>query len=346
MKHTTLLALTLALCASHISAQSPTPDGAQQLANLAQCPLESGELIQDCHIGYRTWGKLNADRSNAVLFPTWFTGVSAELADSIGPGKLVDPSRYFVIAVDALGDGVSSSPSNSKAQPRMAFPAFTIADMVQSQYRLLTETLHIPHLHAVIGISMGGMQTFQWIVDHPDFMDLAVPIVGSTRLTAWDLLLWHAEEDAIRQSPAWQLGNYARTPALPLTAILQDMNLTTPSHYNREVPRDNFAHEYAAYGTEGATEFDANDRIFQLQAMIHHDIAHGASLEDTAKRVHARVLVVVSQQDHMVNPAPAQAFAPLIHAQVITLTSDCGHLATGCEADKLDPQVRAFLDSK
>ena len=82
----------------------------QQFAELGTCKLESGQQIENCRLGYRTWGKLNADGSNAILFPTWFTGTSAQIAGFVGPNALVDPAKYFVIGVDALGDGVSSSP--------------------------------------------------------------------------------------------------------------------------------------------------------------------------------------------------------------------------------------------
>lgn len=259
---------------------------------------------------------------------------------------MVDPAKYFVIVVDALGDGVSSSPSNSKTQPRMAFPAFTTHDMVRSEYRLATETLHLKHLHAVMGISMGGMQSFEWMVDYPEFMDLAIPIVGSTRLTSYDLLLWHAEEDAIHADPGWHGGNYEKTPPMPQVGILHDMNLSTPSHYARETSREAFAKHYEEYRVSGATGFDANNQIYQLEAMIHHDVAHGGGMEEAAHKVKAKVLVVPSEQDHMVNPGPALEFAKLLSAKVLLLTSDCGHLAPGCEAGKLNPAVRAFLDGK
>lgn len=94
----------------------------QQFAQLGDFKLENSEVIRECRIGYRTFGKLNSDRSNAIVLPTWAGGTTEQLKSSVGPGKLVDSERYFVIAIDALGNGVSSSPSNSKLQPRMKFP--------------------------------------------------------------------------------------------------------------------------------------------------------------------------------------------------------------------------------
>jgi homoserine O-acetyltransferase len=328
------------------SAQTAGTEGEQQFAALGACKLDSGQEISNCRLGYRTWGKLNPAGSNAILAPTWFTGTSAGLSDAIVKSKIADSAKFFVVVVDALGDGVSSSPSNSKTQPHMAFPAFTTRDMVRSEYRLATEVLKLKHLHAVMGISMGGMQTFEWIVDYPDFMDLAVPIVGSTRLTAYDLLLWHAEEDATHADPAWQGGNYEKNPPLLQVAVLHDMNLSTPAHYAREVGREGFKTRYEMYRANYGTDFDANDRLYQLEAMIHHDVAEGGSMADAAKKVHAKVLVVASEQDHMVNPGPALEFARLLGAKTLLLTSDCGHLAPGCEGVRMNLLVAAFLDGK
>ncbi|HET9320464.1 MAG TPA: alpha/beta fold hydrolase, partial [Bryobacteraceae bacterium] len=178
-----------------------------QFAELGDFQLESGETIRDCRLGYRTFGMLNAQKSNAVLFPTWFGGTTKDLVALVGPGKLIDSANDFVITVDALGDGVSTSPSNSRDQPHMKFPAFTIRDMVNSQHQFVENVLHIPHLRAVIGISMGGMQTFQWMVAYPDFMDCAIPIVGSPRLTSYDLLLWQSGIHAIQADVNWKGGD-------------------------------------------------------------------------------------------------------------------------------------------
>jgi homoserine O-acetyltransferase len=351
------LALFISIAAlTPSTAQQPTPDTQQQFADLGTCHLENGQQITGCRIGYRTWGRLNADRSNAVLFPTYFSGTSSSVAGFIGAGDFVDPSKYFVIAVDAFGDGVSSSPSNSAAQPGPLFPAFTIRDMVSAEYRLATETLGLKHLHAVMGASMGGMQTFEWMVDYPAFIDVAIPIVGSPRLTGYDLLLWHAEEDAMRSDPAWQNGHYAQRPPLGAVEALHDMHLTTPANYSRAHPPEKFAADYSAYYTKGILPFDANDWLSQLEAMIHHDVSHNEgsgsssmpsdSMDAAESRVKARVLVVVAAQDHMVNPLPAEDFAKAIGAKVFVLDSDYGHISFGNESDKLGPVVRAFLDGQ
>lgn len=318
-----------------------------QFASLGNFPLEDGQIIRNLRIGYRTIGTLNSQKSNAVLFPTWFTGTTKQLVDLVGPGKLVDSSKYYVILVDALGDGVTSSPSNSKAQPRMQFPRFNIRDMVKSEHALLTQVLKISHVHAVIGISMGGMQTFQWMVSYPDFMDEAIPIVGSPQMTSYDLLLWTAELHAIEFSKDWDNGNYASPPvdAMDTAADIHNLNLTTPAYRVTHTTPAGFTKFLADLQQSTLKSFDANDWVRQLQAMMADDVARpfNGSMEKAAAVVSARVLVVPSLQDHMVNPHPALNFAKLIHARVFELTSDCGHLAVGCESNKLDPAVNAFL---
>ncbi len=328
--------LLLCVCAS-----------AQELktARLGDFKLESGEVIRDCRVGYRTFGTLNAEKSNAILFPTWFTGTTNDLVDLIGPGKLVDSSKYFVITVDALGNGVSSSPSNSEAQPRMRFPRISIRDMVNSQHQLLTQVLHINHLRAVMGISMGGMQTFQWIVFYPDFMDKAIPIVGSPRLAPYDLLLWQAMLDAIQADPAWKNGDYTEEPATTELAELTSLAIMTPQRYNQQTTREKFA-ESLAQAKQRAAGFDANNRIRQAQAMMSLDVSapFGGSMERAAAAVRAKVLVIVARQDHVVTPGAALEFAALLHGEVLELEGDCGHLAFRCEADKIVPPVAAFLE--
>jgi homoserine O-acetyltransferase len=347
LRAASLLLSCLALAAaSHTSCAQQPAAGEQQFANLGACKLTSGRQIDNCRLGFRIWGALNADHSNAVLFPSWFSGTSASLKDSIGAHNLVDSAKYFVVAIDAVGDGVSSSPSNSPTQHGPDFPAFTIQDMVNTEYRLATETLHLTHVHAVMGISMGGIQTFEWMVDYPDFFDVAIPIVGSPRPNSRDLLLYRADSDAVKADPAFHDGRYTQPPAAPIAELLWEINLTSPANFARTEAPAAFAADYAKWYSTGILPFDANDWLTQLDAVIHHDIAHGGALADAVSRVKAKVLVVSSAQDHMVNPAPALDFARLIGAKTFVLDGDCGHIDFGCEASKLNPVVRAFLDGQ
>jgi len=197
----------------------------QLYGEIGNLTLESGKVIKNCRIGYRVYGSLKPDKSNVILFPTWFSGKSKDLAGSIGKNALADPSKFFIVTVDALGDGVSSSPSNSSTQPNDKFPEFTIRDMVNAEHKLMTSILGIHHIHAVMGISMGGMQTFAWIARYPNFMDKAVAIVGSPRLTSYDKLLWTAELDAINEG--LQAGASKKLISKTVNEI-HTMNLTTP----------------------------------------------------------------------------------------------------------------------
>src|SRR5215217_4274413 len=118
----------------------------QQFANIGDFKLRSGGVIRNCRVGYRTFGTLNRDKSNVVVFPTWAGGTTEQLKSSIGPGKLIDSTWHFVVAIDALSNGVSSSPSNSRLQSRMRFPIFSLRDTVESQHELLTKVLKIDHV--------------------------------------------------------------------------------------------------------------------------------------------------------------------------------------------------------
>lgn len=322
-------------------------DGELKFANLGDFRLESGDVIHECRIGYRVFGNLNSERSNAVLFPTWFTGTTQDLAANIGPGKVVDSTTYYVIAVDALGDGVSISPSNSVPQPRLHFPQFSIRDMVESQHRLLTEHLQLNHVHAVIGISMGGMQTFQWLLAYPAFMDRVIPIVGSPKLTPYDLLLWEAEKHAIEEAAEWKNGDYTERPAKAMATVsdIHHLALSTPEHFNNLNRDRNFAESLAAGEEETLRGFDTNNWYRQLQAMIGLDIyrAFGDDPARAAGAARAKATVVVATRDHMVNPRPALEFALLIHAEIVRLEGDCGHLSTSCELPKLSAAVARGL---
>lgn len=339
------LRLGIQVCAFLLVLAGPLLAQEQQFAQLGDFNLTNGDVIRDCRVGYRIFGKLNADKSNAILFPTWASGTTEQLSSNIGPGKLVDSGKYFVVAVDALGNGVSSSPSNSKLQPRMNFPKFTLRDSVNTQYQLLTKVLGLNHLKAVIGVSMGGMQTFQWLSSYPDFMDKAIPIVGSPRLAPYDLLLWRAQIDAIMNDRGWDSGNYSINPGRAAEYEFGALILTTPDHYNKEMTRQQVL-DRIKQESEMPGGFDANDKIRQAQAMMAIDVSEsfGGSMERAAAAVKARVFVIVAKFDHVVTPGSASEFARLLNARLLVLESDCGHLAPSCESSKVNTAVAEFLE--
>src|SRR5258708_9069703 len=154
-----------------------------QLYNEGDLKLESGEAIKDFSISYVTQGTLNANKSNAILMVTAISGNHHRLDFLIGPGKALDTDKYFIICTDAIGNGLTTSPSNSTAQPRMKFPKFLIRDMVASQKKLMDQ-LGIAHVVPVIGPSMGGMQVLQWGVSYAEFMDSLVALVPLAKTPA------------------------------------------------------------------------------------------------------------------------------------------------------------------
>ena len=129
---------------------------------LGDLALQSGETLVGSKLAYKTYGQLNADKDNVVVFPTFFGGQHGHNEGIIGEGKALDPSKYFIIVPNMFGNGVSSSPSNSlPLQDRARFPKTSLYDNVSCQHRLVTEVFAIEKIALVVGWSMGGQQTFQ-----------------------------------------------------------------------------------------------------------------------------------------------------------------------------------------
>jgi homoserine O-acetyltransferase/O-succinyltransferase len=342
------LCLTTTAIAGAAPPQTPSKpaNAPEKFADLGDLKLQSGEVLRGLRLGYRTLGQLNAEKTNGVLWLTLLGGKSEDLVQYTGPENVVDTSRYFVVLVDSIGNGVSSSPSNSRVQSRMRFPRFTIRDMVEAERRLVMDTLQLSHLHAVMGISMGGMQTFEWATAYPNFMDEAIPLSGSPQSTSYDKLLWTAEIGALEMDPKWKGGN-GRGPMTRGFAVyseIDSMNFTSPAYRVAHTsPREFDAFLAKTRKAELGDAAAACDAIRQREAIISLDIPaeYGETIEQTAKRVRAKMLVFVSPEDHMVNPEPAVAFANAAGAPVILMDSACGHISFSCIP--VGPTVAKFL---
>ncbi len=340
----------VAVCVAVVSScgEVRAQEGVQLIANLGRCQLESGKVVEDCRIGYRTFGALNAARSNAVLMPTWLYGTSNDLASLFhatpSPSQLVDTSKYFGIAVDALGNGVSSSPSNSKRQHGTAFPEFTSADLVETQFRLTTEVLHLRHMHAVVGLSMGGEQTFMWAVRHPDFFDLAVPIISTPKLTVFDLQSKRIMLEAIRSDPDFKGGQYTTEPGLRLANLYNVQAVTSPEYRNSVTSRQAADDFFAT--AEAPLAIDANDRVSQLQAVVTHDVLRGRTIDEAARVAGPKFLIIVSARDRMVVPSEALRWAAAAHAPTYVSDGTCAHLIMSCDGPAVSARVTRFLDGQ
>ncbi len=307
----------------------------QQFGEIGDLKLVSGEILRECRVGYRTFGQLNAEKSNIIVYPTWANGRTEQM---VGGMAWLSNSGYFVITVDALSNGVSSSPSNSQLQPRMKFPKITVRDMIESQHQLLTRVLHINHVKAVMGVSMGAMQTFQWVVAYPGFMDKAVPIAGSPRLAPYDILHWQTQIDAIKNDRLWNNGDYTENPARAFEYEIGAIILTTPEFYNANTTREQVMAEIAK-SRDHYTGPDANDKIRQMEAMMALDAANSSAVK-------AKMFIVVAKNDHTVTPGPALEFAKKLGMEPFILDNPCGHSLHACPDNGMGQAILKFLSCR
>ncbi|MEJ2539099.1 MAG: alpha/beta fold hydrolase [Gemmatimonadota bacterium] len=319
------------------------PAASQELrfADLGRCALESGEELLGCRIGYRTVGELNEARDNAILIPSWYGGTSEAWVE-LQADLLGEDHDYYVIAVDALANGVSTSPSNSRDQPGASFPEITTRDMVRSQHRLATEVLGLDGVHAVMGVSMGGMQTFEWGVLYPDFMRKLVPIAGSPKLAGHDVALWEAYKRLFRWSAECQCPEAAQA-----LAAVGALNATTRDQAGADLPGDSVHARLRRSAANRLEPGTAWDLIRQADAMMATDVTGGSpgGWEAAAPRVRADMLVLVGASDHVVTPGPAVAFAEALgdQATLVVFQNDCGHDIPGCEMFRSRSLIREFL---
>ncbi len=324
--------LIVLVCLGKLSAQCVS-----KTVSLGNFKTVSGKEIKDCIIDYSTIGKLNAGKSNVVLFPTWITGKSEEMCHEIVP-LLMDTAGLYVVVVDAFGNGISSSPSNNSS-----FGEVTIGDMVNSQYELLTRHLRIDHVKVLMGGSMGGLQVMEWLVSYPDFADNVISISGSPKLSTYDIMLWKTIA-AMLSMPGKD--EEFKELALQMASNVNMLNIYTPSYWIRSAKQEKVDSIMFARQTDLLKRMKPEDYLCQVNAIITHDIyqSSGKTIADMKKQIKAKTLIIVSKSDHLVNPQSSIDLAKTIGATLLELDSDCGHADfLFCERALVKETVTRFL---
>ncbi|MFC5379278.1 alpha/beta fold hydrolase [Aquipuribacter nitratireducens] len=191
---------------------TPEAQGPYRMHRIGPFDLEEGGHIADLELAYATYGELNEAKDNAIVIPTWFSGTHQTWEQVyIGEGRALDPTRYFVVVINQIGNGLSTSP-HTTSDPSIAmsrFPKVRIGDDVRAQHRLVTELFGLTEIALVVGGSMGAQQTYEWAVAYPDMVKRAAPIAGTAQNTPHDFLFTQSLMDAVTSDPGWAGGEYA-----------------------------------------------------------------------------------------------------------------------------------------
>ena len=356
-----MITTVLALLASLASGLAPSA-AAQPVRSLERHEFvirnfrtESGVVLPEARLVYTTLGKLNAAGDNAILLPSHymanFNGYNWLIGDD---DRALDPARDYLILTELFGNGRSSSPSNTPEPfhgPR--FPIMTIRDNVEAVHRLLTEELHVNHLRAVIGFSMGAQQAFQWAVSYPAFMDAIVATSGTAKCYGHGYVRLEGQIAALTTDPAWKDGDYTTPPKKGLEAfgLVWAGWLYSQEWWRQELWRTNmsagttFDQAWQSFRTRFSA--DANDYILQARTWQRHDVGttpgFNGDTERALKSIRARVLYMPSETDlyfPLTDAKYERAFIPSV--TFLPIPSLWGHTAGAAS----NPADLKFLNEK
>ena len=316
--------------------------------------LESGRVIEDCRVSACVHGKPSPERNNVVLIAASLGGNHRRLEFLIGPGCALDTRRYCVIATSALGNGLSSSPSNSRTQPGDSFPDFSLRDMVASQLKLL-ELLGVARLFCVIGASMGGMQALQWAVSHPHHMDCIVALTPMARTSVWSKAVTLISRQLLLADPGWRDGHASAETWRAWAALLQVIAGRTPAAIAHDWPDDEaealLDREARAIIAEPP---DPTDWIWQTRAYDNHDLgATPGCAGDTLaalRKIRVPTLIMAAPGDLM-NPEDGAKWAceHIADCAYREIPSRQGHQAASslhaAEVSFMNTEIAHFLDA-
>jgi homoserine O-acetyltransferase len=300
-----LVFLPLFLTAANLAPATDFPAPESGDYTIHDFHFRSGEVLPELRIHYRTVGKPRMDAQgqvrNAVLILHGTTGSGAQFVrpefagELFGKGQLLDAERYYLILPDGIGHGQSSKPSDKL---RAHFPQYGYRDMIEAQYRLLTEGLKVNRLRLVMGTSMGGMHTWLWGETYPDFMDALLPLASLPTQISGRNRVWRREIiDAIRLDSAWLNGEYqTQPPGLRVALEVLYFMSSNPVQRQKEAPTLQKTDEALdRFVTAGLKTHDANDVLYALESSRDYD--PGPGLE----KIKAPLLAI-NFADDLINP--------------------------------------------
>ena len=329
--------------------------GKYELLDIGDLELEEGETLRGCKLACRTHGELNAARNNAVLVTTWFSGTGKVMEDVyVGPGHALDPAKYFIVIVDQIGGGLSSSPHNTPAPQNMAnFPKVRIGDDVAAQHRLLTQKFGITELALAFGGSMGGQQVYEWAVRYPDMVRRAGVIAATACNTFHDFMFAETLVEAVTSDPAWKGGWYERSEDVRdgltrMAKIFAVMGWSTEFYEKRRwksllgmsSERDFINGVMRAY----FAPMDANDLLCKAWKWQRGDVSRhtGGDLAKALARIKAKVFTMPISHDMFFPPRDCEAEQKLIpNGELRVINGIEGHMAL----NGFDPEYVAQVDS-
>lgn len=321
--------------------------------DLGDLPLASGEMLREAFVSYVLHGDPARLPDAAVLALTAIGSTHHRLDFLIGPGAPLDTERHCVVVVDALGNGLSCSPSNSRLQPGHLFPRITLCDMVESQ-RLLLDHLGVGELAAVVGASMGGMQALQWAVGHPQRMRSVVAMTPMARTARWSQLVNELSRRALFEDAEFRRPR-PRAEAMRLwTPLTQLVMPRTPRALEGFADQAELA-AWLQQRTEQLAQHgpDPFDWCCQTFAYDAHDVGMTPGFDGDTERalrsIRARTLVLAPGEDLYNPPFAARELAALIpRCEFVELAGHDGHAsASGPPAacnEALAEAIRGFLD--
>ncbi|HEY2462073.1 MAG TPA: alpha/beta fold hydrolase [Candidatus Acidoferrum sp.] len=322
-KHILLFAISLTFLASTLSAQDkPDPNAPNSERHefvIANFHTESGVTLPQARIVYGTYGHLNTAKDNVVLLPSHYMADLHGYEWLIGPDKALDPSKLFLVATELFGNGRSSSPSNTPEPlhgPR--FPITTIRDNVEAVHRLLTEDLHVTHLRAVIGFSMGAEQAFQWAISYPTFADRIVATSGTAKCYPHGFVRLEGQIAALTADGAFKNGDYTTPPIKGLQAfgIVWTGWLFSQEWWRQELwradakPGTTFQQVVDNFRTDFIPGADANDLILQMRTWEKHDVGTTSGFNGDVERALASIKIPV-----LYMPSATDLYFPITDAR-------------------------------